>query len=185
MVGRDVGKVHDVQQELDTIQRVGTLEVAQDLRFQRRAWAFQRAGWLAMALALALAVAGVFGHGVVSKRSATSRDGGVKVEYPAVTRHRTPETLRITPAPGAVEGDELRLSLSRETLDGMEIETVYPEPDSVETGADETVYVFSLADDGTTTEIIFSVLFDDMGRRHAEVTVEGHQPVEFSQFVLP
>lgn len=173
------------QQALGQIHRVGSLEVAQDLRFQRRAWAFQRIGWVAMAVALALAVWGVFGHGISSKRSATSRDGGIKVEYAAVARYRAPDTIRLTPAPGAVDGDELRVALSRETLDGMEIETVYPEPESVETGADETVFVFSLADEGTATEVVFNVLFEDIGRRHAEVTVEGHQPVEFSQFVLP
>ncbi len=172
-------------QPVDTVERGVGLEVPQDLAFQRRAWFFQRVGWAVIALALVLAVVGVFGHGISSKRSVTSRDGNLKVEYPKVARHRAPDTLRLTLAPGAVVGTEARISFSRETLDGMDIETVYPEPESVETGADETVFVFTLSDEATTTEITFNVLYEDVGRRSGAVTLEGHQPAEFSQFVLP
>lgn len=174
-----------MQHTLDNLERVGTLEVPQDLGFQRKAWVFQRVGWAAMAVVIALAFLGVFGHGISSKRSTTSRDGNLKVEYAAVARHRAPDTLRLTLAPGAVQGDEARIAFSIETLDGMDIETVYPEPESVETGADETVFTFKLAQEGTLTEIVFNVLYEDVGRRRGSITVEGHQPAEFSHFVLP
>lgn len=172
-------------QQATEVERVGSLEVAQDLVFQRRMWVVQRIGWAVMAAVVVLAFVGVFGHGIASHGSATSRDGGVKVEYPRVSRHRSPETLRITPAPGAVQGDEARVSFSRETVEGMTIETVYPEPESVEAGADEITYVFKLSASGTLAEIAFDVLYEDVGRRRGEVTLDGHDPVEFSQFVLP
>lgn len=170
---------------LEGIERVGDLQVSQDLRFQRRAWVAQRIGWAVMALVVAAAFVGVFGHGITSKGSTTSIDGNLKVAYARVARHRAPDTLRFTLAPGAVQGDEARLAFSSKTLDGMTVETVYPEPESVETGADRTVYVFKLAEEGTLTEIVFNVLFEDVGRRHGTVTLDGHQPAEFSQFVFP
>jgi hypothetical protein len=174
-----------MQQAGEDMGRVGTLEINQDLRFQRRAWVFERVGWVAMAVVIAMAVAGVFGHGISSKESTSSRDGNLKVEFSRVTRHQSPDTIRLTLAPGAVQGDEARIAFSSRSVDGMDIETVYPEPESVETGADETVFVFILTDEGTLTEIVFNVLFDDVGRRKASVTLEGYQPAEFSQFVLP
>lgn len=174
-----------MQQTVEGIERVGTLEINQDLRFQRRAWVFERVGWVAMAVVIALAVVGVFGHGIASKSSATSRDGNLKVDYSRVARHQSPDTIRLTLAPGAVRGDEARIAFSRRTVDGMDIETVYPEPESVETGADETVFTFMLTEDGTLTEIVFNVLFEDIGRRRASITLDGSPPVELSQFVLP
>lgn len=181
----NTGKSHDVPQTLEGIEQVGTLEISQDLNFQRRAWVFERVGWVAMALVIALAIVGVFGHGISSKGSTVSRDGNLKIDYSRVARHRSPDTIRLTLAQGAVDGDEARVAFSRASVEGMDIETVYPEPDSVETGADETVFVFTLSEDATATEIVFNVLFEDIGRRRAEITLDGHQPAEFSQFVLP
>jgi len=172
-------------QSLEGIERVGTLEVGQDLQFQRREWVFERVGWVAMALVIVLAFVGVFGHGMTSKASTTSGDGFLKVDYSRMARHRSPDTIRLTLAPGAVDGDEARVAFSRQSVDGMEIETVYPEPENVETGADETVFVFTLTEDGTSTELVFNVLFEDVGRRRASITLDGHQPAQFSQFVLP
>jgi len=44
-------------------REAGDLEVAENLAFQRRAWKVQRAGWVAMALLVGAALAGLFGGG--------------------------------------------------------------------------------------------------------------------------
>jgi hypothetical protein len=169
---------------LESGDRVGDLEVPQDLAFQRRAWTFERIGWVAMALVLLAGIAGVWGEGPLAQAEAVSRDGSYSVEYARFARHQAPEAIRVTLTAGAA-GQEARLSIDRDYADGMQVEEVYPEPESVEAGPDEVIYVFSLAEEGTAATVVFSVLYDDIGRNGGEITLEGHPPVKLSQFIYP
>jgi hypothetical protein len=49
-----------------SLGRAGDLEVEQDLDFQQRTWALERAGWIVMLLIIAAALAGFFGGGPLS-----------------------------------------------------------------------------------------------------------------------
>lgn len=60
---------------LEKGDRVGDLEVPQDLGFQRRACTFERIGWVAMTLVLLAAIVGVWGEGPLAQAEAVSRDG--------------------------------------------------------------------------------------------------------------
>lgn len=51
---------------MGSTERVGDLELGQDLPFQRREWAVQRIAWAAMAAVLTAALLGLFGSGPVS-----------------------------------------------------------------------------------------------------------------------
>jgi hypothetical protein len=169
---------------LDSGDKVGDLEVAQDLRFQRRAWTFQRIGWAVMAALLLVGAAGLFGEGPLANATAVSRDGAYRVEYARFARHQAPEVIRIALTAGAA-GEEARISVDRDYADGMQIEEVYPEPESVEAGPAEITYTFALSQEGTAATIVFSVLYDDIGRNGGEFTLEGHPPVKLSQFIYP
>jgi hypothetical protein len=167
------------------VRRIGDLEIAQDLRFQRRSWAIQRVGWFAMAVVVAAAVLGYLGEGPLSDARARSGDGAYEVEYARYTRYRSPDTLRVFIEEGAVEGDQARVSFGRGYFDGVEVESVFPEPDSVEVDGDEVVYLFKLGDQGAPATVIFSVMYDDVGRKRARVGLDGHSAVSFSQFIYP
>ena len=76
--------------------RVGDLEIDQDLRFQKREWAFERASWVVMALVVLAGLLGLLGRGPMSDQTAVSGDGLVTVELRDGERQ-------------VVEVDELRL----------------------------------------------------------------------------
>src|SRR3712207_4138009 len=61
--------------DMSETTRVGDLEVAEDLTFQRREWAAQRVGWVLLALVIAAALAGLLGRGPLSTTRRES-DGG-------------------------------------------------------------------------------------------------------------
>lgn len=166
------------------VPKVGSLQVNQDLEFQARQWKVQRAGWAAMALVVLAAAVGVFGNGPVADATARSSDGAYEVRYPRLARHRAPSTIRVTIRQGAVQG-EARIAVERSYADGMQIEEVYPEPESVEAGADEFVYTFAAAAEGGAMTVVFAVLYEDIGRNGGTITLEGHPPVRLSQFVYP
>lgn len=168
----------------DEVNRIGDLEIAHDLVFQRRTWAIQRIGWAAMGAVILAALLGYVAQGPLSDARAGG-DGAYAVEYSRYSRHRAPDALRIVIAEGAVQGDRARVSIESEYLDGIEVESVYPEPESVEVGDHEIVYVFKLKEQGTRATVIFSVLHDDIGRKRARVQLDGHPPVSLSQFIYP
>lgn len=167
------------------IPKVGDLQVAQDMRYQRRSWFVQRVGWAVMLLVLLAAVAGVFGEGPVGAGAVAAEDGSFSVLFAEYPRKRAPETLRFRVNAGAVEEDELRVAFSRGYLSGVELQSVYPEPDSVETGATEIVFVFTLSEEGLPAEVLFNVLYDDIGRKQGNLRLEGHPAVRIRQFVYP
>ena len=169
---------------LDSGDKVGDLEVPQDLRFQRRAWTFQRIGWGLMALVLLAGAAGVWGKGPLAQATAVSRDGSFSVDYARFARHQAPEAIRVVLTAGAA-GQEARISVDTDYADGMQVEEVYPEPESVEAGPDDVTYTFALSEEGSAATIVFSVLYDDIGRNGGEITLEGHPPVKLSQFIYP
>jgi hypothetical protein len=107
------------------------------------------------------------------------------VEYSRYARHRSPENLRVAISPGAVDGDAVHLSFDRRYLDGLEVESVFPEAESVEVGNGEVVYQFKLREAGVPAVIMFSLEHEDIGRKSARVRIDGRPPVEFSQFIYP
>lgn len=167
------------------VERVGDMDIAQDLTFQRRTWVVQRCGWAAMVVVTCAALLGYAGEGPSSDGVARSSDGAYEVVYQRYTRHRAPEAVRVVIAEGAVRGDEARVSFDRRYFDGVEVDSVVPEPDSVEVGGGSVVYVFELGEDAAPATILFSVLYDDIGRKRARVALDGHPPVSFSQFIYP
>lgn len=166
------------------VPRVGSIQVNQDLDFQARQWTAQRVGWAVMALIVLAACVGVFGNGPIADATARSSDGAYRVEYARFARHRAPTSIRVVLQQGAV-ASEARIAIDRGYADGMQIEQVYPEPESVEVGANEVVYTFKLAAEGTAATVVFSALYEDMGRNGGTVALEGHPPVRLSQFVYP
>ncbi len=167
------------------IERVGDLEVAQDLEFQRRSWRLQRIGWAVTCFVLLAALVGVFGQGPVSRMTASSEDGSFQVTYSRLGRHRAPDSLEIHLQPGTIQGDKARVWLDREYLQGVTIETMFPEPESVEAGPDRITYVFELAQSGKPTTLTFELLSEGMGWREGRVGIENSGPLRFSQFIYP
>ena len=178
------GKGADVTAPYLDVPKVGSIQVNQDLKFQSRQWTVQRVGWAVMALVVLAAVVGVFGNGPLANATARSSDGAYQVEYARFARHRAPTSIRVVLQQGAV-GSEARIAIDRGYADGMQVEQVYPEPESVEVGGNEVVYTFKLAAEGTATTVDFSALYEDMGRNGGTIALEVHPPVRLSQFVYP
>jgi len=76
-------------------QRVGSLEIVQDMTFQRRAWVVQRIAWVVMLLIVVAAVLGLFATGPLSGTTAKTDDGVLTIEYGRFARHDAQTDLLI------------------------------------------------------------------------------------------
>lgn len=74
-------------------QRVGDLELDQDIDFQRRSWAVQRVGWGVMALVALAALLGLFGPGPINNAITGSKEAPLWLEYKRFGRFQTSAML--------------------------------------------------------------------------------------------
>lgn len=167
------------------MQRVGDLQVMQDLDYEHRSWRVERIGWVILSLILVAALLGLLGNGPLSAATAGDDGAPLQVQYGRFVRHRGPTQMEIRLQPGAVQGDEARVWVDREYLNGVDLQTVIPEPDSVEAGTDRYVYVFKLSEPGAGTGIIFDLVPIQDGIQNVRVGLDGGPDLSFIQVVWP
>jgi hypothetical protein len=165
----------------------GNLQINEDIGFQRRVWRFQTAGRVVMALVVLAALLGLLGPGLLSNgASADSPQAGLGVkEYERFLRFMKPTTLRIGLEPGAVTEGEARVWLDRQYIEGVQIQHVTPQPQSVEAGSKGLTYVFNIGEPDQPTVFTFDLQPQKMGLLEGRVGLEGEEPVSFTQLVYP
>lgn len=161
-----------------SVKRVGDLEIAHDLPFQRGEWIVQRIGWSVMALLLLAALLGAFGSGPLSDAEATS--GELSLEYERVLRFESPHTMSLS-VPAGEDGAELLLG--REFLERVEIRSVTPEPDTWEWTGDGAVLRFAAS--GSPVEVSIEYEPGSLGPMTLAVRSGTGESLEATQLVLP
>lgn len=167
------------------IVRVGSLEIDQDLEFQRKAWVAQRVGWALMALFVLAAAVGLLGAGPLSHARAAI-PGVMTLEYERFARFESSETLTVRLDSAATAGEVVRLSLNREFLDSAKIETVLPPPARVESAAGRLIYVFAMGEPRVPLVVTFTFEPQDIGVHEGIVRLESRDArIAFRQLVYP
>jgi preprotein translocase subunit SecF len=160
------------------LQRIGDLEIEQDLGYERRAWVVRRVFTILFSLVLVAALLGLFGTGPLSK--GTAQAGGLSVHFQRFVRHQAPQTLEVD-LPNA--GGRGSIGLSSDLLEGAQAQAVTPEPDSSTATSDRVLYTWSespprqISFDLQTTKTVGTI----------PVTVWGPrgERVSFTQVVYP
>lgn len=165
--------------------RVGDLEIDQDLGYEKIAWKVRRVGWTLMGATVAAALLGLFGTGPLSHTVTGEPDSPVRLEYGRFERFASPAQIQVHLGPAATAGPEARIWVSRQYLQGLQLESVIPEPKEIETGAERLVMVFPLAESGRGTSIELELQPHKIGLVHGQVGVEGGPAVPLRQFVYP
>lgn len=166
-------------------KRAGSLEIGQDIDFQRKEWRAQRIGWVVMALIALAALAGLMGNGVLARATAGDPADPIRLEYARFDRLQSPSSLQVEIAGEAVAGEQVELLVDREYLQGVQIEKVVPEPEAVRGAADDLVYVFAVDEPGQPLTVSFDLRHIEFGAKSGRVAAPNGQTIEFGQFVYP
>ena len=150
-----------------------------DHRFHRNEWRIQRVGWVMVALFLAMAVAGLFGNGPLSRAHADGAAG--RIEYERFLRYGLSTDLVITPA-GAAHGVN-RIEIDTEYLEAFRVEHITPEPAAARMTGTRLLYEFASAAPGASISI--SIRPQRLWRHRASITIDGGAPLEISQLTYP
>lgn len=159
------------------------LEVDQDLRFQRRDWAFERVGWLLMFLVVIAALLGVFGDGPLSAKEARTSDGSLRVEYGRFERREAPSRISVTVRRGAPADSTVALWVSEDYLRAVRLHEVIPVPRRQIARGDGTVFEVALGGDSGRVSLYF--LPERAGARTLRLGVPGREMLALAQFIYP
>lgn len=167
------------------MKRVGDLEINEDLHFQRTEWTVERFGWAAIILVVVLAALGLFGHGPISWTTASADDGSIDVSYERFGRRGGSFELVVdSPATVATNG-VWELDVSRTYFAAFTVESVTPQPDSVEAVDDAIRYTFLQGSPDAALEATFALLPKSLWRRSGDISLVGGEPVHLSHFFFP
>ena len=157
------------------------LQVAEDMRIKRWSWRGEVIQYIALALLLAAGLLGVFGSGPLSRTKASSRGGGVVVEYERFQRIGAPARLHVRLA--AIDGDAA-LRFDPALLKDWEVEAVSPEPSAVRAAEEGVTYSFDVADDATDVRVDFRLLPETFGMRSLHLAGDSDL-LQLDFFVYP
>ncbi len=168
------------------IERVGDIQVSQDLVFQRRMWVAQRVGWIGMLVVGILALVGYVGHGPLTGGMVGSAATGLEIDYARFARHRADTQLVFTVHPRAIENEQATISINAEYLEGVQVVGTLPqEPDTVSVGPHWVTYTFQVGDATQPVRIVFDIEPVKNGLRTLEARVGAGEPLRVRQFIYP
>ena len=157
-----------------------SLEIDEDIAFQRKEWRFQRIGVAALFLFVLAALLGLTGMGgPLSRGKAGDSNGPVHVEYERFVRRGSfsKVTLHLRGATGAI-----RFWVSAPYLEHVQIDSVVPTPELESVETNRHVYLIRAGSPDVT--VTLNVKHDGMGSLEADVGLVDGPSVRFTQFSI-
>lgn len=158
-----------------------TIEIDEDIAFQRKEWFWQRVGITVLSLFIAAALVGLTGSGgVLNHGEAGERGAAVSVEYDRVVRRGATTSMTLhfhNDPPGFIQ-----FWISAPYLDAVHVESVSPMPQTVT--VEESRHVYTIRAASPDVAVTLDVQHKSWGRLDAEVGVVGGPSVQFRQVSL-
>jgi hypothetical protein len=167
------------------MQKIGDLEINQDLNFERRSWMVERIAWAVGLLTLLAALLGFLGPGPLGKAIAASPDKSISLNYYRMERYQAPAEWRLQIDGKLAKQGELRLWVHRRFVEAIATLQIDPEPESVEIQDERFVYSFKAVKPPPVIKVFFRFEPNKIGKTPAQFGVVDGPAVEFSQFYLP
>jgi hypothetical protein len=172
--------------ESPDIQRIdGSLELEQDLAFQRRQWRIQRIAWVILLLIGLAALAGLLGDGPLSKATASHPSGAISVEYQRFEHRSAESQFRLLVDKSRVKDGQVRVWIDGDYLARLQVTSVTPTPLHVLQQDGRHVYVFASDGSGPLHVTLFHE-HQEWGKATFRIGLaDGPESVEIAQFVYP
>lgn len=159
------------------------LDIEDSERFAQKEAFAERVGWVAMALVVAAALAGLFANGPMSHRSTESDN--VSVRYQRFARNQGQTALDVEAQPAAATEGKVEIWVDQDFLESYDLESVVPDPKSITTRSGGLVFAFPVEGTDTAVKATFTLQPEHSGRHHGAVAVGDGRPARFNQFVYP
>lgn len=164
-------------------KQVDDLQIDDDMDFQRKEWRIERIAWIIMVLLALAGLLGLFGEGPLSNVNAAN--GPIEVQYDRFERLLSPAQMVVQVGPAGAQNEEVRLRVGRKLLDGLQVQNITPQPDSMELMPEEIVYVFNVKEPNAPMRITFDMQTAKAGSHGGQIGIENGAAVDVRQFIYP
>lgn len=154
-------------------------ELEKDLPMQKRSWRIQNVGLALLVLLFLLALAGLFGRGLVS--SVDLNSGPVHIAYQRFARQGSQERLLIETRTGSFE----RVRLNSDFVSAVRIDSVLPTPAGSGLSRKSMDLLFSPPKGRKIERVLVDYTPRQSGLLRMEIEVEGREPVRITQYIYP
>lgn len=161
-----------------------SLQLREDMAFQRRSWRAERIGWTIMALLVVAALLGLFAVGPLSWTTTSDAAGLLQVEHERFQRRSAPASLTIDVAAAAVPTASVEIEVDDEFLRTYEIRTMRPQPAESVATPDGLRLRFRVEPRAPATIRLY-LQPERIGRARPTLGLTGRTPVELPVFVYP
>lgn len=163
---------------------VRSLEIEEDMAFQRRNWAVERIGWAAMVLLVLAAALGAFGAGPLSATTARLPDGALAVTYERLHRRSATSTIKVEVARGGAREGDVAVDIDRAFAESFRITEIRPPPLESAALSDGMRFRFKAAA-GAPVAIYFHVTHEAFGYAQVSIGLEGQGRLHLAVFGYP
>jgi hypothetical protein len=170
---------------MNETRHVDSLEIGQDIDFQRRFWTIERIGWVVITLLIVAALLGLFGSGPLSNTNAGNQGSPLWLEYSRFGRFKAPTTLQVHIGERAKPKEVARIWLDHRYMEGVQVMQVTPEPQSVKTASDRLIYTFGVAKPNQPITVTFHLKLEKIGLLSGRAGLINGPSFDFGQFVYP
>jgi hypothetical protein len=175
----------DEEVRMAQTKRVGSLELEQDLAFQRKDWRVQRVAWVVGLILLLLAAAGVFGSGPAAHAELAAAGDLVHARYDRFVRREAPASLELRLRADTGGPDTVQVWLGNEFFERVEIRGIQPEPSNVRLLDDGALYEFAGPASGDEVNVTIHYRPQHTGTMATGIGAEAGASDELRQFVYP
>jgi hypothetical protein len=158
------------------------LEIEENMKGHRIFWVVKRAGRSIMLLTVTAALLGLFGDGRLSKKM-QSRYPGFKLEYDHLLRYKKKYHLNCFLDTDKLP-DTLKIWISHDYLNQIEIDRIQPEPLRWETGKNKVYFIFPVREKTSFQRITFALNAEKTGMTEGKIGIENIT-YSFKQFIYP
>jgi hypothetical protein len=165
---------------------VGSLEIEQDLAFERKSWRAERAGRYAVLLILLAALAGLAGRGPLSAAKTGGPGLGMELSYQRFERLHVPTKVEMVLYPAQPPDAVMSVWIQRAYLDAFDVQRVFPEPARAVVGPRHVRYDFTPLTPGEPLAVAIALEPKRPGPVRGRWGLEpGPRSVGIQQFVYP
>lgn len=161
-----------------------TLEINQNMAFQRKMWTIQRITWVVL-LILTVLIALGFAGGFGPYNYVTASSEKMELSYQPRARRLAPTNIEVEIK--QLTDNTARLLVSQDFINNYQVESITPQPDSVKSNAEMLVYEFSAPEGARSMKIKFYLQADNVsiGSHKGLIGPDSDSLVKIKQFVYP
>ena len=177
-----VGGVQGAMQGAEKIN--GEFEVGFDEHFEQSWVKAEWVGHMVMFAFVAAGLAGVFGRGPLSHRTEKSAGSALAVDFEPIARSQAPTqvTLHID---NPTDSPEMDLFIGSNSVEPMGLQRIQPQPVAMKAVQDGITLTLAVPPHTHGAEVRLNFEPSALGENQLIAQLEGHDPIRWSQFILP